>query len=81
MEACAEAALLGTGIDQHGHDARLISPQFVKPNVKGNKNDAGSICEVVGGPTMPFVPVKCIEQQNIQMLHRAHSGLVKERVV
>jgi len=28
---------------------------------------------------MRFVPVKSIEQQDIQMLHRVRSGLVKER--
>jgi transposase len=65
-----------------GHDARLISPQFVKPYVKGNKNDANdaeAICEAVGRPNMRFVFVKSIEQQDIQMLHRLHSGLVKEK--
>jgi len=65
-----------------GHDARLISPQFVKPYVKGNKNDANdaeAICEAVGRPAMRFVPIKSIEQQDIQMLHRVRSGLVKER--
>lgn len=60
----------------------MISPQFVKPYVKGNKNDANdaeAICEAVGRPNMRFVPVKSIEQQDIQMLHRIRSGLVKDR--
>ncbi len=67
---------------KRGHDARLISPQFVKPYVKGNKNDANdaeAICEAVSRPTMRYVPLKSVEQQDIQMLHRIRSGLVKER--
>lgn len=50
--------------------------------MKGNKNDANdaeAICEAVSRPAMRFVPVKSIEQQDIQMLHRVRSGLVKER--
>jgi transposase len=62
----------------------LISPQFVKPYVKGNKNDANdaeAICEAVSRPAMRFVPIKSIEQQDIQMLHRVRSRLVKERTI
>jgi transposase len=65
-----------------GHDAPLISPQFVKPYVKGNKNDsndAEAICEAVSRPSMRFVPVKSGEQQDSQALQRVHSGLVKAR--
>lgn len=82
LEACAGAHYWARELIKLGHDARLISPQFVKPYVKGNKNDANdaeAICEAVGRPTMRFVPVKSIEQQDIQMLHRVRSGLVKER--
>lgn len=82
LEACAGAHYWARELIKSGHDARLISPQFVKPYVKGNKNDANdaeAICEAVGRPNMRFVPVKSIEQQDIQMLHRIRSGLVKER--
>jgi transposase len=82
LEACAGAHYWARELIKLGHDARLISPQFVKPYVKGNKNDANdaeAICEAVGRPNMRFVPVKSIEQQDIQMLHRVRSGLVKER--
>ena len=44
-----------------GHDAKMMSPQFVKPYVKTDKtdpNDAEGICEAVSRPTMRFVPVK-----------------------
>jgi len=43
---------------------KLINPQFVKPYVKGNKNDsrdAEAICEAVSRPHMRFVPLKTVE--------------------
>jgi len=82
LEACGGAHYWARELLKLGHDTRLISPQFVKPYVKGNKNDANdaeAICEAVGRPSMRFVPAKSIEQQDIQMLHRVRSGLVKER--
>jgi transposase len=79
LEACSGAHYWARELIKLGHDARLISPQFVKPYVKGNKNDAEAICEAVSRPNMRFVPLKGVEQQDIQMLHRIRSGLVKER--
>ncbi len=55
-----------------GHEVRLMSPQFVKPYLKRSKNDqndAEAICEVAGRPDMRFVPLKTIEQQDVQTLH------------
>lgn len=82
LEACSGAHYWARELIKMGHDPRLISPQFVKPYLKGNKNDANdaeAICEAVGRPNMRFVPIKSIEQQDIQMLHRIRSGLVKDR--
>jgi transposase len=82
IEACAGAHYWARELIKLGHDARLISPQFVKPYLKGNKNDANdaeAICEAVGRPNMRFVPVKTPEQQDIQMLHRVRQSLVKSR--
>jgi len=65
-----------------GHTVRFIVPQFVKPYVQGNKNDANdaqAICEAVGRPHMRFVAVKRVEQQNIQALHRIRTELVQQR--
>ena len=62
-----------------GHTVRMMAPQFVKPYVKSNKNDAvdaEAICEAVQRPNMRFVPVKQIEQQDIQSIHRIRSQLV-----
>jgi len=61
---------------------KLISPQFVKPYVKGNKSDsrdAETICEVVSRPHMRFVPLKTGESQDIQVIHRMRNRLIKER--
>lgn len=82
MEACAGAHYWAREFKKFGHDVRLISPQFVKPYVKSNKNDAAdaeAICEAVSRPNMRFVPVKQIEQQDIQCLHRVRERLVKSR--
>jgi len=61
---------------------RIISPQFVKPFVRGNKNDgndAEAICEAVQRPSMRFVPLKTVAQQDIQSLHRCRQRLVNHR--
>ena len=82
LEACAGSHYWARELIKLGHDARLISPQFVKPYVKGNKNDANdaeAICEAVGRPSMRFVPLKSPEQKDIQMVHRIRQGLVKQR--
>ncbi|HLF96868.1 MAG TPA: IS110 family transposase [Methylococcaceae bacterium] len=82
MEACAGAHYWARELTKLGHEVKLIAPQFVKPYVKGNKNDANdaeAICEAVGRPNMRFVPAKSVEQQDLQALHRVRSALVKER--
>ena len=62
-----------------GHEVRIIAPEFVKPYVKSNKNDAvdaEAICEAVQRPSMRFVPGKSIKQQDLQSLHRIRSQAV-----
>ena len=66
IEACAGAHYWARELIKLGHAVRLISPQFVKPYVKGNKNDANdaeAICEAVGRPSARFAPVKSEEAQ------------------
>lgn len=82
MEACAGAHHWGRELMKLGHQGRLMSPQFVKPYVKSNKNDANdaeAICEAVSRPGMRFVAVKSGAQQELQAIHRVRSGLVGER--
>ncbi len=82
MEACSGAHYWGRQFIKHGHEAKLISPQFVKPYVKGNKNDfndSEAICEAVSRPTMRFVTIKSIEQRNIQNVPSIRERLVHNR--
>jgi len=82
MEACATAHYWAREIKKHGHDVRLIVPQYVRPYVKTNKNDtrdAEAICEAVRRPTMRFVAVKSPAQHDVQALHRVRQQLVKEQ--
>lgn len=65
-----------------GHEAKLISPQFVRPYVKGNKNDfvnAEAICEAASRPSMRFVSPKTEAQQTLSVLHRMRESLVRDR--
>ena len=82
MEACGSAHHWARTLQSFGHTVRLMAPQFVKPYVKSNKNDAAdaeAICEAVARPNMRFVPVKSVEQQAVLSLHRVRQGFVKAR--
>lgn len=82
MEACGSAHSWARQFRDHGHEVRLIAPQFVKPFVKSNKNDAvdaEAICEAAQRPNMRFVAVKSVEQQDIQATHRMRSLVVERR--
>ena len=64
MEACGSAHHWARKLQSMGHTVRLMAPQYVKPYVKTNKNDAAdaeAICEAVARPTMRFVPIKNVE--------------------
>ncbi len=82
MEACGGANYWARVFQRSGHTVRLISPQFVKPFVKTNKNDANdaqAIVEAASRPSMNFVPIKQVEQQDIQSIHRIRTRIVKNR--
>jgi transposase len=82
MEACASAHHWARKLSELGHTVKLIAPQFVKPYVKTNKNDARdaeAICEAVSRPNMRFVPMKTVEQQSTLALHRSRQGFVAAR--
>jgi transposase len=83
MEACASSNFWAREFIKCGHSVKMISPQYVKPFVKTNKNDfndAEAIAEAVQRPTMRFVPIKSIEQLNVQALHRVRSRIVAAKV-
>lgn len=83
MEACAGAHHMARHLVALGHTVKLINPQFVRPFVKGNKNDfidAEAICEAASRPTMRFVTPKTEGQQLLSALHRVRESLVRDRV-
>ena len=83
MESCIGAHAWGRKFKEFGHEVRLIAPEFVKPFVKSNKNDAvdaEAIVEAAIRPSMRFVAINTIEQQDIQLLHRARERLVRDKV-
>lgn len=82
MEACGSAHYWARKLQALGFDVMLIAPQYVKPFVKRNKNDAAdaeAICVAATRPEMPTVPVKTASQQSILSIHRARQGFVKAR--
>jgi transposase len=82
MEACCGAHYLGRLLTAQGHTVRLMSPEYVRPYVKAQKNDdrdAEAIAEAASRPTMRFVELKSEEQLDIQTLHRVRSRLVAAR--
>jgi len=82
MEACGSAHYWARKLQALGHTVQLIAPQYVKPFVKRNKNDAAdaeAICEAMTRPNMPAVPIKNASQQAILSVHRARQGFVKAR--
>jgi len=73
MEACGGSHHWARVLKEKGFQVKMIAPQFVKPYVKGNKNDANdaeAICEAMSRPNMRFVTPKTVEQQDLQALHR-----------
>jgi len=82
MEACCGAHHLGRVLQGQGHQVRLMSPEYVRPYVKAQKNDdrdAEAIAEAATRPTMRFVDLKSVDQLDMQSLHRARDRLVGER--
>jgi transposase len=82
MEACASAHHWGRVFEKLGHTVKLMSPKYVKPYVKTQKNDcrdAEAICEAVSRPTMRFVAIKTVDQVDLQAVHRSRTLLIKTR--
>jgi transposase len=82
IEACQTAHYWARELAALGHEVKLMPPQFVKPYVKSQKNDAAdaeAICEAVQRPTMRFVPIKTAGQQAVLLLHRTRELLIRQR--
>jgi transposase len=82
MEACGASHHWARLLRELGHEVRLLPPQYVKPYVKRNKNDAAdaeAICEAMSRPGMRFVPVKSMERQAGLMLIGVRDQLIGRR--
>ena len=82
MEACGSAHHWARQLIKIGYTVKLMAPQFVKPYVKTNKNDAAdaeAICEAVSRPNRRFVPIKAVNQQAALFVHRVRQGFVQQR--
>jgi len=79
IEACGGAHDWARRFREPGHEVQRMAPQFVKPYVKSHTNDrrdAEAIAEAVTRPTMRLVPIKDVDQQAIQALHRVRERLM-----
>ena len=82
MEACGGSHHWARELRSRGFIVKLVSPQFVKPFVKSQKNDANdaeAVCEAISRPSMRFVPIKTAEQQDLQAMHRIRDTLMRHR--
>ena len=83
MEACGSSNFWAREFRKYGHQVKLIPPQYVKPFVKSNKNDANdaeAIVEAAVRPNMRFAPIKELAHQDMQCLHRTRERLIKQKV-
>ena len=83
MEACGGAHHWARRFSAMGHQVHIIAPRFVKPFVKSQKNDrndAEAIVEAASRPTMRYVAINSVEQQDIQSMHRIRSLLMRDRI-
>lgn len=82
MEACSGAHYWGREFSRRGYEVKLIAPQFARPFRKSQKNDAAdaeAIAEAASRESMRFVALKTEEQQEVQVLHRVRTRLIKAR--
>src|SRR5258705_5282579 len=82
LEACSSAHYWARKIERLGHRVKLMSPRFVKPYRKSDKNDANdaeAICEAVTRASIRFVPIKSEAQHEVQALHRVREQLLNSR--
>src|SRR5215471_4327981 len=82
MEACLSARFVSRTLRALGHEPRIVPAIYVKPFVKGQKNDyndAEAIAEAVLRPNLRFVQEKSQDQLDLQACHRVRSRLVSRR--
>jgi transposase len=84
METCGNAHDWARCFREHGHRVKLMAPQFVKAEVKSPKHDArdaDAIWAAVTRPPMRYVPIKQLEQHDLQALAQAHPVCQRVRAI
>lgn len=82
MEACGSCYYWARQIEALGHTVELLPAQHVKGYLRGQKNDyndAQAIAEASEHGRIRPVPIKSLEQQDEQMLHKLRRSVSKER--
>ena len=79
LEACGSAHHWARELIKLGHEARMMPPAYVKPDLRRQKNDAAAICEAVTRPSMRFVSLRSLENQAALMRHKTREMLVSQR--
>jgi transposase len=82
FEACGSAHYWARAMEALGHEVKLIAPQYVRPFVKRQKNDAADAEAIVIAarqPEMRFVEPKTVEQQSRAAVFRGRERLVYQR--
>ena len=82
FEACGSAHYWAREMETLGHEVKLIAPQYARPFVKRQKNDAADAEAIVIAarqPEMRFVELKTVEQQSRAAVFRGRERLVYQR--
>jgi transposase len=81
FESCATAHYWARKAEQYGHQARIIPAKFVAPFRQGHKtdsNDALAVAEAARRPNIKEAPMKTVEQQSLQAIHRSRELLIQQ---
>lgn len=81
FEACATSHYWARAAKRHGHEVRIIPAKFVAPFRQGHKtdsNDALAVAEAARRPSIKEAPIKTVEQQGLQAIHRSRQLLIQE---
>jgi transposase len=83
MEACGTAHYWGRRCESRGARVRMLPAQYVRPYVRRNKTDradADALLEAHRAADIHPVPIKTLEQQAMQSLHRVRAQWQATRI-
>lgn len=82
MEACGSAHHHARRLSSQGHQVVLLPAQYARAYVRRNKTDAAdaaALIEAARCPDIRPVPIKSVDQQALQQLHRLRSQWMATR--